>query len=128
MSLGLIVSFFRRLSSFAIYTEDLADGFEGAAAALLALTKCNSDGEWIKSLFELPEPGKGIRPGDEEIAKLVLASGKGERGWVKYAARVDRNKLKGVAGFSWLVGDIDQDQPWCVGPPLGYVLSVAGRD
>ena len=80
---------------------------------LLALTKLNSEGEWIKSLLDLPGQECAVSEGSGVVNITIAESGSLFDSSVgdKESARIDKENLHRLKGLG--VQDADIKEPWC---------------
>jgi hypothetical protein len=79
--------------------------FEAAGSVLLALTKCNSEGYWIKSMF-----GDST---DKQVANVQIHTLNDDTSTSKFEVAVNRSNLSSIASYG-LPEDIAMEGSWQV--------------
>jgi hypothetical protein len=72
---------------------NIVEIFQAASTLLLALTKVNSEGEWIKSMFDLPPAGFEVNEGGDNATVVLLAKDDDSSEWQKVTKVVERKNL-----------------------------------
>jgi hypothetical protein len=80
--------------------------FEAAGSILLALTKCNDQGKWIKSMF-----GDGT---NENLANVQIHKLNNDKSISGFDVTIDRSNLTKTATYGLATEKIPSDKPWQV--------------
>jgi hypothetical protein len=107
-------------SSFISYIAVEADNLEtltSIATVLLALTKLQSEGEWIKSLFDLPGDKGSVTEGPDVVNITLYNVGKDyffdkHQVGSKQSMRIDRGNMKRLNELGVESSLIKDTEPW----------------
>jgi hypothetical protein len=83
--------------------------FEAAGSILLALTKCNDQGNWIKSLF--------VNSTEEEVQKnsnMTSVHVHTLNKTLGYNITIDRANMTNITSYGIKTDNIPADMPWSV--------------
>ena len=113
----LISSLF--LHSVCCLEADDIETLTSIATVLLALTKLQSEGLWIKSLFDLPGDKGSVTEGPD-VVNITLYEFKGKSHnetqlGIKRSMRIDRGNLTRLTELGVESSQIKDAEPWYVG-------------
>lgn len=90
--------------------------FKVAATVLLALVKCQAQGEWIKSMFQPANSEESVDQGGQFATVILLGRGTTGAEWAPWSKQLSREDLTMVAaeGFERdpQADGPDFDNPW----------------
>jgi hypothetical protein len=79
--------------------------FEAAGSVLLALTKCNDQGKWIKSMF-------GNSTTDKDVANVQIHTINTDNSTSGVNVKVDRSNLTNMISYGFLPDQISAGRSW----------------